>query len=272
VERDLAIKIETHESEAWARCVEATGAMPDDPLAARVNRTLSVPLPALTAVDFGLFNRVIGLGIASPTSPGEIDQIADWYGAQHQSQFWVEVSPAARPDDLAALLTAHGLVDTGQRQAKVWREAAPIRLEQSSPTAIELGPNDRDAFAAVNIAAWGTPGALGAWFGATVGTPGFRHFGVREEGQIVSTGAMFVTDDVAWLGFGATLPEYRGRGFQGNTFARRINEAVAMGCSLIHTETGADTPEHPNASLHNMLRLGFTRIYEKAFFAPAGGV
>ena len=80
---------------------------------------------------------------------------------------------------------------------------------------------------------------------------------------------MYVTRGTAWLGFGATLPEHRGRGLQSATFARRINEAVAMGCDLIHTETAADAPDQPNPSLHNMFRAGFHQIYEKAFFAPA---
>lgn len=268
MDRDMAIRIESHESGVWARCVEATGEVSGDPLAARVDRSLSVPLPALTAVNFGLFNRVIGLGVSSPTSPAEIDRIFDWYASQGQTDIWVEVSPASHPENLAELLAARGLVDTGRRQAKVWRKATAMSTTDS-PVVVELTPADREAFAAVNVAAWATPAALGAWFGATLGTPGFRHFGVREGDRLVAVGAMCVTSSTAWLGFGATLPEYRGRGMQTAIFIRRINEAVAMSCDVVHTETAADTPAHPNPSLHNMLRVGFTTIYYKVVFSPA---
>lgn len=266
MDRDLATRIESHESEAWARCIEATGQVPDDPLAARIDRSLSVPLPALAAVNYGLFNRVIALGVASPTSPGEIDRILDWYATQGQTDVWVEVSPVSRPANLADLLASRGFVDTGQRQAKVWREAT-VMPTTDSPVVLELTPADREAFAAVNVAAWATPAALGAWFAATLGTPGFRHFGVREGDRIVAVGAMYVTSGMAWLGFGATVPDFRGRGMQTALFARRINEAVAMSCDLIHTETAADTPAHPNPSLHNMLRVGFTPLYDKVVFS-----
>jgi GNAT superfamily N-acetyltransferase len=268
VDAETAIWVESHEAEVWSRLVAATGEVPGDPLAARVNRSLSVPLPALTIVNFGLFNRVIGLGVASPTSPAELDHIIDWYGTQGQTDYWIEVTPASLPVDLADLLVARGLADTGRRQSKVCRRPASLPVDRSVEV-VELAAADRENFAAVNVAAWVAPGMLAAWFGATFGADGFRHFGVRDGDRLVATGAMFVSGSTAWVGFGATLPGFRRRGLQTALLSHRVTEAAAMGCDLVHAETSADTVEHPNSSLHNLLRLGFTQIYEKAFFAPA---
>ena len=77
----------------------------------------------------------------------------------------------------------------------------------------------------------------------------------------MSAGATFVTADVAWLGFGATLESHRGRGGQSAMFARRLADARIAGCRLAITETGEDTPEEPNPSYRNMLRAGFELAY-----------
>ena len=75
---------------------------------------------------------------------------------------------------------------------------------------------------------------------------------------------MFVTDDVAWLGFGATLEEARGRGGQSAMFATRLADARAQGCRWAVTETGEETEEEPvNHSYRNMLRSGFRLAYAR---------
>ena len=45
--------------------------------------------------------------------------------------------------------------------------------------------------------------------------------------------------------------------------ARRIRDAAEWGCRRVITETGGDTPEHPNPSYHNMLRAGFVLVYQR---------
>ena len=45
--------------------------------------------------------------------------------------------------------------------------------------------------------------------------------------------------------------------------SRRISDALDSGVRWITCETGAETPESPNPSLHNMRRLGLTERYER---------
>jgi GNAT superfamily N-acetyltransferase len=112
------------------------------------------------------------------------------------------------------------------------------------------------------------PAFLAVWFGATLFADGFRHFGVRHDGRIVATGAMYVAESIAWLGFGATLPEHRGRGLQTALLARRVHEAAALDCHLVHSETAAHTAEEHNPSLANMVATGFEIAYEKQWWGP----
>jgi GNAT superfamily N-acetyltransferase len=268
---EVAARVEVHEADMWARMVAATANVEGDPLGARVDRTGSVPLFALTALNFPLFNRVVSLGVAGAADAPELDRVLAWFAGHGQSRFWVEVTPVARPSNLRELLAARGLVDSGFRQAKTWRRPADVPIDPSVRIE-ELTVADRDGFAAVNVAAWEVPPLLTSWFGATVGVEGFRHFGVRDDdGRVVSTGTLFVRDGVAWLGYGATYPEFRGRGYQTALLAHRVSEAARMGCEIAHSETRQDaaTPDDPNPSLHNMLRTGFEVLYDKEVWAPA---
>lgn len=268
---DVATRVETHEADTWARMVAATGAVDGDPLGARVDRSGRFPLFALTALNVPLFNRVVSLGVGELADDAELDRVLDWFAGHHQSRFWVEVTPVARPANLRELLAARGLVDSGIRQAKTWRRPVLVPVDPAIEVE-ELTMADRDGFAAVNMAAWEVPPVLTPWFGATVGVDGFRHFGVRDEaGRVVATGTMFVRDGVAWLGYGATHPEFRGRGYQTALLAHRVSQAAKMGCEIAHSETRQDasTPDDPNPSLHNMLRTGFEILYDKEIWAPA---
>ena len=75
---------------------------------------------------------------------------------------------------------------------------------------------------------------------------------------------MYIADDVAWLGFGATLEAARGRGGQSAIFAARLRDAKAAGCRWAITETGEETEEEPvNHSYRNMLRSGFRLAYAR---------
>ena len=121
----------------------------------------------------------------------------------------------------------------------------------------------------LNMIAWEVPAFLAVWFGASLFADDFRHFGVKVDGRIVSTGAMYVTDGLAWLGLGATLPGFRGRGMQTAVLARRVHEAAVLGCRVVHSETAAHTPEGRNPSLDNLASVGFEHGYDKQWWSYA---
>jgi hypothetical protein len=45
--------------------------------------------------------------------------------------------------------------------------------------------------------------------------------------------------------------------------SRRIADAAAAGVRYIATETGSETDDSPNPSLHNMHWAGFTTLYPR---------
>lgn len=74
---------------------------------------------------------------------------------------------------------------------------------------------------------------------------------------------MYIRQGIGQMFGGATLPFARGRGAQSALLAARAREAHALGCRWLVAETGAETPGTHNSSLHNMMRMGFTALYQR---------
>jgi GNAT superfamily N-acetyltransferase len=130
-----------------------------------------------------------------------------------------------------------------------------------------LGPADHDDFGRVMCVGFGMPldSPLPHWFRGvpSQGAAGFTGYGAWQGDTLVATATLFAAHGIATLAGAATLPEYRGLGAQSALMARRIRDAAALGCQWVTSETGAETAESPNPSLHNMRRIGLTELYER---------
>jgi len=257
--------MEEHELAVWATCVDAVAALPGNPLQAVIDRSGPLPLVALCAVDRGDINRVVALGVRTAARPEDLRTICSFYETHHQRNFRIEVTPLTRPVELAGWTTAQGLVCAGLGTFKMWRT-----VERPPPVAPDievrrLGPRDRDSLTAINVAAWGAwsmPVSMTAWFGATVGMDGVRHYGVFDGDRLVATGALFLGDGLGWLGFDATHPRYQGRKLRHAISSARMIDAAFAGCPIIHAESAV-------APSRRALRDRWRLLYEKQNYASA---
>jgi len=256
---ELAKRMEAHELAVWATCVDAVAALPGNPLDAVTDRSGPVPLVALCAADRGDFNRVVGLGVRSPAGPEDVHAISSFYDEHHQQNFRIEVTPLARPSALAGWISEGGLDDKGDRTFKMWRRTERPPAVPSDIEVRRLRSWDRDALTALSVAAWGAwsmPVSLASWFGATVGTPGVRHYGVFDGDRLVATGALFIGDGLGWLGFDATHPRYQGRKLRQAISSVRMIDSAAEGCPVVHAESAV----RPTL---RALQDGWQGLYEK---------
>jgi GNAT superfamily N-acetyltransferase len=115
------------------------------------------------------------------------------------------------------------------------------------------------AFARIQAVAYGLPSALEQVL-AQAPRHGWECWLALDGDQPAAAGALFASDGVAYLGFGATLPEHRGKGAQGALLAHRIGRAAELGCDLVITETGERRDDRPSGSYRNILRAGFHEV------------
>jgi len=220
-------------------------------------------LPASAIV----INRVIGLGLSSPADESSVREIVNAYARAGITRYFVQVSPAARPDGLVGWLEAAGLEKArGWQKFSRGRDAPPERTTDLSIR--RVGPEDGEAFARIVCDAFDIGEAAIPWLARLPGREGWHVFMSFDGDRPAGTGTLFIKDGLASVDFGATAPEFRRRGSQGALLARRIEHALELGCSRLFTCTGEAVEGDPQHSYGNILKCGFKEDYVRANYAP----
>ena len=238
-ERQLAVAVETHEAGVLASCFDAAAAEPGNPLGAVVDRSITPPLGLAQATDSDEINRIVGLGVTSPASRETISTVVAFFESYRQSTFRIELSPVARPPQLGEELEKLGLRLLDRAITKKVRSTDDLPPPATDVAVRRLGREDRDAVAELNLVAWGaweTSDSLRTWFGSTVGSQTFRHYGAFDGNRLVSVQALAVTDGLGWTGFAATHPRYRGHRLSRAVSHLALRDARELGCRFVHSE------------------------------------
>lgn len=211
----------------------------------------------------GFWNRCIALGVTEPITDGIVEDVVAFSSDHGAPAMCLQVAPAARPEGWRELLAGHGLVP-GSTWVKFMGPLPDIAPVGTDLRVGPLDPADAEQAAAVVVAGFGMPpGLMTEWCLDQLTRPGWAAFAAWDHDRVVAAAMLFVHEDVAHLVGAATLPEARGRGAQSELMRLRVEEARRRGCRWVGTETGSETSEDPNPSLHNMRRLGFTELYER---------
>ena len=266
-EHDVATLVEFGEVNAWADMYLSAPPALTEELGLRVEHFGSAVARRMGSINMAFFNSVIGLGVIEPATEEMVDAIVAFY-SEAGVEFMVQLSPAAQPAELPDWLEARG-VKRSRNWVKVFRGVEPPPEINSDIRIEQVGPDLAAVFAETAFTGYEFPPffrPIIPWLSLQIGRPGWFHYLGFDGDMPVSTGGLYVRDGVGWLGYGSTLPSHRRRGGQGAMFARRITDAIAQGCHRLVTETGEETAEEPNPSLHNMLRVGFEVAYLRPNF------
>jgi GNAT superfamily N-acetyltransferase len=260
--REIAALVEFGEAKAYADLYEAIS--PE--LAGQLGIDLMRLGPAIArkfgAINFTLFNAVVGLGIVEPAQEEMIDACIEFYRAAGVS-FIVQVSPAGQPREISQWLAKRGFKDR-DRWVKMYRGIEPPPPVDNCLIIREIGLELAEVFDITLRKGFEFPpqaSVLSPLATSAIGRHGWHHYLGYDGDLPVSTAALFVDGEVGWCGMGSTIPTHRGRGGQGAMFARRIRDAADLGCRWLITETGEETSSRPNPSYRNMLRMGFQPAY-----------
>lgn len=121
---------------------------------------------------------------------------------------------------------------------KFSREAAAVSAP-SELRVVRVGREHAAAFGHVTTTAFGAPAWMADWVAALPVRNGWACYLSFAGDEPVGAGAVYFDGHAAWLGFGATLPEHRGRGSQSAIFAARITEA----CGSAAAASSSPRPE-----------------------------
>jgi GNAT superfamily N-acetyltransferase len=200
-----------------------------------------------------MLNRVVGLGLERPATEADLAEVEKAMGAV---DFYVAVSPSARPGDLDAMLEARGL-EAGWGWMLFERPPTPAEPVETTLELVEVGPAEAEGWAGVVTAAYGLPDELLGWVSSVTRLPQWTCWLGLDGDEPAAAAALWVEGTSAYLGLAATLPDRRRVGGQRALLAARIERALELGCTTIVTETGERLPDRPSNSYRNILRAGF---------------
>lgn len=246
----------------------------DAPLCARLGLALEEVGDGVASIAGALpasaitINRTLGLGRARPPQAADVKAAANLYRAVGIERFFLQPDPAMADDRMAPLCEAAGL-----ERARSWQKFSrdreePLPQVETVFTVREATPDDGEAFARIVCDAFDLGDVAIPWIARLPGAAGWRAFITQLGNRPAGTGALYVSGEAAFTDFGATAPEFRGRGAQTANLAHRITAAFDMGCRRIHTCTGVAVPGDPQHSYANILKCGFRETHVRAAWQP----
>ncbi|NIN72958.1 MAG: GNAT family N-acetyltransferase [Gemmatimonadetes bacterium] len=217
------------------------------------------------AADVLALNTVMGLGLKRPASDATIEKLVEFFVSARVPRFFVKVSPTTEAADIGESLTARGFKHYNN-WVKLYRDTSPPPHASTDLEIRRIDEDEAPAFGRIVVSCFDWPESAASWVADMVGRDSWRHYMAFDGAGPAATGALFVSQGLAWIDFATTLPEYRGRGAQSALLAQRIRDAAELGCEGLVVETAEDRSEKPAPSFRNQLRFGFQVAYVRPNF------
>lgn len=215
-----------------------------------------------------LLNRAIGLGVEAPASREAPAALKAHYAAAGVGRYFVHVHPEAEPPELRNWLEAEGFT-AYRRWAKFVRGREAPPAPESDLRVEPIGPKHAQDFGWIVAGGFDLTAAAGEAVAALVGRRGWHLYMTFAGDAPAGTGALYVHEDAGWLDFGATDPAHRRRGSQRALLARRVADALDLGCRVLFTETGEAVEGDPQHSYHNIEWAGFRPAVLRDNYVPS---
>ena len=165
------------------------------------------------------------------------------------------------------------LEKAGMKKSRGWmkfsRNTSPAVARNADLDIRKIGPEHAMDFARIVVTCFDLKESSVPLIAGIVNHPRYHIYMGFDGDTPAATGGFFITKGIAHCEYAATRREFRGRGFQGAILARRINDAIEMGATVLYTETGEAVPGDPQHSYSNILRYGFKEFYLRENWVPA---
>ncbi|MBY5585693.1 GNAT family N-acetyltransferase [Rhizobium leguminosarum] len=215
----------------------------------------AISLPSAPAIGL---NRVLGIAALE-----DLDTAFEWM-SKKAGRRYLQMNASSAPQQTHDWIRKRGLVPQGNGWAKLRRTAPSTPLIHSGEVATrQVKVTEAEIFGAMMCAGFNFPANLTPLWSAIVGKDGWTCFFAELDGRPIATGAMYAADGRAWLGGGATVPEFRNRGAQKALITARLNQGISQGVQTFVVETAQPSAAEPNISHANLIVAGFEQIYTR---------
>ena len=209
------------------------------------------------------WTKAIGLGVEEPVTAELIDRVCRFFRDSGAKFGVLQLAPDVLPADWDEICVANGLT-AGSSWTKLAHDLGSVPEAATDLRVRPIEPGEAPDWGSTLARGFGmTDPRIAEMFAVAARRPEFSAFGAWDGDELAGAGNLFRYGISAACYGAATLPEYRGRGAQSALLSVRLRAAQLAGCKWVFAETGAEAPGEHNPSLHNMLRAGFTRLYDR---------
>jgi GNAT superfamily N-acetyltransferase len=261
---DLARVVEFSEATAYESLAAAPSAAVCQQLGLRTQRVGSALCVVASGIPGALnLNRVIGLGMQEPVSPQLLDEISAVF-AGSGAAFGIELTPQAQPAELKALLRERRWRALPSKAAMFAHDMKAVPDVQTDLRIVRVGAEHAEHLARICCETFAMPPQTYELLRAAHQRPGWVQWMGFAGDEPAGAALSFMQNGVAWSGWAATLPAFRGRRFHAAYLAAALRHAKASGCTWFTAETATGTTEQRDPAYRNLLKLGFSLLYERA--------
>lgn len=214
--------------------------------------------------------QTFGLGVFEDAAPEHLDALEAFF-QEREAPVFHEVSPMA-DQSILSLLAGRGyrpIELTSVMFRELDTQIAEMRPQDPELSTRIIGNDESELWAHTSAAAWITEHeALGEFmfkFGQVSALcAGAFPFLAELGGKPISTGMLFIYDDVCILAGASTIPEGRNRGAQNALLRDRLSLAIQRGCRLAIMGAAPGSQSQKNAQ-KNGFQVAYTRIKWQLF-------
>jgi GNAT superfamily N-acetyltransferase len=265
---EISVAAERIERAALEDLHAAASAVVREALGLRLDEVGGALVSIATNDPSTLLNRTVGIGFETPATPETVAAVVERYAAAGVKRYYIHLHPEAQPAGLRGWLGDAGLVKY-RGWVKFHRGPEPPPERTSEFRVENVGPRHGADFGRIVAPCFDMTDAAAGLLAALPGRPGWHVYLSFADDQPAGTGTLFVQGQVGYLDWGSTHRDFRGRGGQGAVLARRIEDAIQLGCRHLVTATGEAVAGDPQHSYRNIMRMGFqpATVRENFIFA-----
>ncbi len=208
--------------------------------------------------------QTFGLGMFDEIGAAEINEIEAFF-KKHDAPVFHEVSPLADAA-IIQLLNERGYQPIEMTSVLYQAIDEKMAFDPAANSQIEtriIKKTDVDLWARTSVNGWRTKMPELGEFMFSLGQISARcksafPFLAELDGEAISTGMLFIHDDIALLGGASTVPEGRRKGAQNALLAARLKFAAERGCKIAAMGALPGSQSQRNAEKNNF-RIAYTR-------------
>lgn len=268
----LATELELSEARALESLINAPLALEKKTLGLHSTRIGSAVAVMARSIATSLnLNRVVGLGVREPLTEQVLDQVDQFYARIHQP-YAIELCPFVLTDELKARLRAGQIRRMGTKTAMFIHQLKNIPVVACDLRIERVDGRHAEKLAAICCEAFNMPAETGQILRAVHRQPGWVQWMGFDGDTPAGAALSYHGGSVAWSGWAATLPAFRGRRFHAAYLAKAVQHAAASGCTTFTAETATGTETQRDPAYRNLLKLGFEMVYERATYMGRPGL